>query len=103
MSTVTVRTIATHGWRIGCAVALAASLLSTDIADARNHAHRIAKHRIAAKHRAAHHHRIGHGVAPPFSHIVRDANSGKVIEALKPDEPRHPASLTKIMTLYLLF
>lgn len=103
MSTGTVRTIATHGWRIGCAVALAASLLSTEVADARNHHHRIiAKHRIA-KHRAAHHHRIGHGIAPPFSHIVMDANSGRVIEALKPDELRHPASLTKIMTLYLLF
>jgi len=34
---------------------------------------------------------------------VLDANSGRVLHADKADEPRHPASLTKIMTLYLLF
>jgi D-alanyl-D-alanine carboxypeptidase len=32
-----------------------------------------------------------------------DANSGNVLYAASPDEPRHPASLTKVMTLYLLF
>jgi D-alanyl-D-alanine carboxypeptidase len=32
-----------------------------------------------------------------------DANSGSVLYSAKPDELRHPASLTKIMTLYLLF
>ena len=32
-----------------------------------------------------------------------DANSGKVMQATNADSPRHPASLTKIMTLYLLF
>src|SRR5271169_6113072 len=40
---------------------------------------------------------------PPLSAIVVDANSGNVLYAAGPDEPRHPASLTKIMTLYLLF
>jgi D-alanyl-D-alanine carboxypeptidase len=40
---------------------------------------------------------------PPYSAIVLDTNSGKVLHADKADEPRHPASLTKIMTLYLLF
>jgi D-alanyl-D-alanine carboxypeptidase len=35
--------------------------------------------------------------------MVVDANSGKVLHADKADELRHPASLTKIMTLYLLF
>jgi D-alanyl-D-alanine carboxypeptidase len=39
----------------------------------------------------------------PVSAIVVDANSGNVLYAAGPDEPRHPASLTKIMTLYLLF
>jgi D-alanyl-D-alanine carboxypeptidase len=34
---------------------------------------------------------------------VVDANSGKVMEAVNADSPRYPASLTKIMTLYLLF
>ena len=32
-----------------------------------------------------------------------DANTGKVLYASKADEPRHPASLTKMMTLYLVF
>ena len=32
-----------------------------------------------------------------------DANSGAVMQASNADSPRHPASLTKIMTLYLLF
>ena len=40
---------------------------------------------------------------PPYSAIVVDANSGKVLHASEADGVRHPASLTKIMTLYLLF
>ena len=40
---------------------------------------------------------------PPSASIVIDANSGNVLHSAKPDELRHPASLTKIMTLYLLF
>jgi D-alanyl-D-alanine carboxypeptidase len=45
----------------------------------------------------------GHDYSPPYSAIVVDANSGNVLHATSPDELRHPASLTKIMTLYLLF
>jgi D-alanyl-D-alanine carboxypeptidase len=41
--------------------------------------------------------------AAPYSDIVVDANSGNVLHATSPDSTRHPASLTKIMTLYLLF
>jgi len=40
---------------------------------------------------------------PPYAAIVLDANSGNVLHSAKADELRHPASLTKIMTLYLLF
>lgn len=40
---------------------------------------------------------------PPYASIVVDANSGAVMQATNADSPRHPASLTKIMTLYLLF
>jgi D-alanyl-D-alanine carboxypeptidase len=40
---------------------------------------------------------------PPYAAIVLDANSGNVLHSDKADESRHPASLTKIMTLYLLF
>jgi D-alanyl-D-alanine carboxypeptidase len=40
---------------------------------------------------------------PPYAAIVLDANSGNVLHAANADELRYPASLTKIMTLYLLF
>ncbi len=35
--------------------------------------------------------------------IIVDANTGKVLHAQNADEPRFPASLTKMMTLYILF
>jgi D-alanyl-D-alanine carboxypeptidase len=41
--------------------------------------------------------------SPPYADIVVDANSGDVLHATNADSLRHPASLTKIMTLYLLF
>ena len=41
--------------------------------------------------------------AAPYAAIVVDANSGNVLHSTNPDARRHPASLTKIMTLYLLF
>jgi D-alanyl-D-alanine carboxypeptidase len=40
---------------------------------------------------------------PPYAAIVVDANSGAVLHATSADALRHPASLTKIMTLYMLF
>ena len=40
---------------------------------------------------------------PSYASIVVDANSGAVMQATNADSLRHPASLTKIMTLYLLF
>ena len=41
--------------------------------------------------------------SPPTASIVVDGNNGAVLQASNPDGLRHPASLTKIMTLYLLF
>jgi D-alanyl-D-alanine carboxypeptidase len=41
--------------------------------------------------------------AAPYADIVVDANAGTILHATNPDARRHPASLTKIMTLYLLF
>jgi D-alanyl-D-alanine carboxypeptidase len=41
--------------------------------------------------------------AAPYADIVVDANSGNVLHETNADARRHPASLTKIMTLYLLF
>jgi D-alanyl-D-alanine carboxypeptidase len=41
--------------------------------------------------------------SPPYAAIVVDANSGAVLHENSADSRRHPASLTKIMTLYMLF
>jgi D-alanyl-D-alanine carboxypeptidase len=38
-----------------------------------------------------------------YSSIVVDARTGQVLEAENPDAERHPASLTKMMTLYMAF
>src|ERR1700733_8658271 len=38
-----------------------------------------------------------------YSSIVTDAASGNVLIAASPDELRYPASLTKMMTLYMVF
>ena len=53
------------------------------------------------RHHRSHH--VVHRYQPPYASIVVDANSGKVMQAAHADSPRHPASLTKMMTLYLLF
>ncbi len=41
--------------------------------------------------------------SPAFSAIVVDANSGRTLYGVAEDGLRHPASITKVMTLYLLF
>src|ERR1700740_2951499 len=41
--------------------------------------------------------------AAPDAAIVVDAKTGKTLYADSPDAKRYPASLTKMMTLYLLF
>jgi D-alanyl-D-alanine carboxypeptidase len=38
-----------------------------------------------------------------YAAIVTDARSGQVLVAANADETRHPASLTKMMTLYMVF
>ena len=38
-----------------------------------------------------------------YSSIVIDAATGNVLSAVHPDDPRYPASLTKMMTLYMAF
>ncbi|MCB8873796.1 D-alanyl-D-alanine carboxypeptidase [Acidisoma silvae] len=40
---------------------------------------------------------------PPMSAILIDARTGQQLYAQNANEPRYPASLTKLMTLYLLF
>ena len=51
----------------------------------------------------ARNHDSGDSYSPQFSSIIVDGNSGATLTATSPDGIRHPASLTKIMTLYLLF
>jgi D-alanyl-D-alanine carboxypeptidase len=41
--------------------------------------------------------------SPAFSAIVVDANSGRTLYSADENGLRHPASITKVMTLYLLF
>ncbi|MBA3810439.1 MAG: D-alanyl-D-alanine carboxypeptidase [Caulobacteraceae bacterium] len=40
---------------------------------------------------------------PKYTAIVMDARSGEVLYAQRPDSIRYPASVTKVMTLYLTF
>ena len=84
------------------ALAAAAAILAVTsvTADARHH-HRARVHFVHAG--RVHHHARAEEYAPPGSSIVVDGNSGAVLQASNPDALRHPASLTKVMTLYLLF
>ena len=73
--------------------ALVIAVAGTDQAQAR------AKSKREARPRAIH----GPNYHPPYADIVIDDKSGLVLHEVSADELRHPASLTKIMTLYLLF
>jgi D-alanyl-D-alanine carboxypeptidase len=79
---------------LGLAAIVALVAVASDPADARS--------------RRKHHHakRTHHAAAsynPPYADIVVDAKTGKVLHQSNPDAARFPASLTKVMTLYLLF
>ncbi len=90
---------ARHGLRcclLGLAAIAAALTINSDTAVARRH-HRVYAHRRVT-------------IMPArsvstrrFRSIVVDGNSGAVLQSSNPDALRHPASLTKVMTLYLLF
>ena len=82
-----------RAWVFGFSIA-SAVVLTTSAADARHARHH---------HGGRHHHEAQESYSPPFSSIIVDANSGATLTASNPDASRHPASLTKIMTLYLLF
>src|SRR5438067_12044308 len=43
------------------------------------------------------------GSSPAFEAIVLDATTGQVLRSSNADVPTYPASLTKMMTLYLTF
>ena len=81
--------------------AIAAALtITTNAADARHHRH---WRHVASSHSRHHDDGAGGGYSPPTASIVVDGNTGAVLEESNPDALRHPASLTKVMTLYLLF
>jgi D-alanyl-D-alanine carboxypeptidase len=41
--------------------------------------------------------------SPPQAAMVVDGYSGEILYSSNADEPRYPASITKVMTIYLLF
>lgn len=45
----------------------------------------------------------GPSYSPPYAAIVVDANTGKILFGQNENALRHPASITKVMTLYMLF
>src|SRR5215210_9413500 len=45
----------------------------------------------------------GGGYNPPYAAMVVDAKTGRTLHAQNEDALRHPASVTKVMTLYLVF
>jgi D-alanyl-D-alanine carboxypeptidase len=59
--------------------------------------------RRARHHHHRHHQQVRQSYNPPFASIVVDANTGATLSSVNPDSLRHPASLTKMMTLYMLF
>ena len=52
---------------------------------------------------AARRKRSGGGYNPPYAAMVVDVKTGRTLHAVNEDALRHPASVTKVMTLYLLF
>ena len=81
----------------GLVTLTAAAVFTSDSAEARHYSH----HRHYAHH--VHHEDAEDSYSPQFSSIIVDGNSGSTLESNSPDGLRHPASLTKMMTLYLLF
>jgi D-alanyl-D-alanine carboxypeptidase len=45
----------------------------------------------------------GKSYAAEYAALVMDAETGRILSQMSADKPRYPASLTKMMTLYLLF
>jgi D-alanyl-D-alanine carboxypeptidase len=102
---VRVRSQARTGLRYGVtafAAIGAALVITSNAADARHH-RRVRVHYVHQTSSHVHHARSEEEYSPPSASIVVDGNTGQVLQASNQDAARHPASLTKIMTLYLLF
>ncbi|MDR3494301.1 MAG: SPOR domain-containing protein [Ancalomicrobiaceae bacterium] len=80
---------------------MAVFCLNATAADARSH------HRHPRAQQVHHSARVEDGgtitTSGRYASFVVDAKTGKVLYAKNADAPRHPASLTKMMTLYILF
>src|SRR3954451_22917212 len=90
------RTTSTRALRVcvlGLATITTAVTFTNDTADARRYRHR----------QHVRHQESRPSYSPAFASIIVDGNSGSTLHQSNPDGLRHPASLTKIMTLYLLF
>jgi len=83
---------ALRAFALGLITVSATIIFTTENADAR----RRGRHQVR-------HHEARSSYSPAFASIIIDGNSGAVLQSTNPDASRHPASLTKIMTLYLLF
>lgn len=95
-----VRKLADWNWgfaaRAVAAAVLMASVAVTPSEAAKKKAH--SRKETAQKARPA-----GGGYSPPTAALVVDARTGQVLYSDQADAVRHPASLTKVMTLYILF
>jgi D-alanyl-D-alanine carboxypeptidase len=80
---------------LGLVTLTTAILTTSDSAEARRSRHRYVRHHHSEEARESY--------SPQFASIIVDGNSGSVLTSNNPDGLRHPASLTKMMTLYLLF
>lgn len=89
----------------GLVAAVTVLTVAPDSADARRYRrHGTTSQQTAHVTKRVTHHSVREsGYTPPFASIVVDANTGKTLDEKSADSLRHPASLTKIMTLYLLF
>ena len=79
---------------------LAIAPLGASSANAATRHHHAAHHH--ARH-ARHHHALPVSGEAHYADIVVEARTGKILHAVNPDSLRHPASLTKMMTLYITF
>ena len=76
---------------LGAAAVAVAAAVTVSPAEARHW-----RHHVYSRHVAAY-------SGPPFSALVVDENDGRTLYSVNENELRHPASITKVMTLYLLF
>lgn len=94
-----------HKNPLSLAILFAAAFIGAAIPFAYNDAAYSQDTKSAHHKKHKHHKPATHAVytAPHPSSFIIDADSGQVLESENADSPRYPASLTKMMTLYLTF